>query len=279
VVPGHRDRPAAGAHFIQRFCDICNANFTTFARPPVDAAHRAKARLSRPVVQARDPHMTEGIDHAADWQPTTVGKDRLVGRQANEVTALPSPLAADRRADAVPVLVVDEPPLGVLVVLDLEDVTPTPLVPGTPDDVPGLHRVAGRKRLRVRRIQPPTYRISGPPPHEPEDAYHERLPVARRVVDDEVPDLAVADGFEVLADAAEVPVVLEGDGLDDGPRLLDELVQVAFGQGGLNYLPLPLRRPLRSVRDAPAPCRVPHPSSPAPPHATGRCRGNPCGPP
>ena len=47
-----------------------------------------------------------------------------------------------------------------------------------------------------------------------------------RDVDQELADLAVADGLEVLADDLDVPARDEADaGLDRGPRLLDELVE------------------------------------------------------
>ena len=57
-------------------------------------------------------------------------------------------------------------------------------------------------------------------------------------VDDQAPDLAGADGFEVLADGPNVPRPLERDsGVQDLPELECELLQGAESQGLSDLLP------------------------------------------
>ena len=60
----------------------------------------------------------------------------------------------------------------------------------------------------------------------------------RRDIEEQVSDLAAGNRFEVLYDGVDVPAGYEGrGGLDDRPRLADELPEAARSQLRVDFVP------------------------------------------
>src|SRR6266581_8935283 len=139
--------------------------------------------------------------------------------------------ASDRTGDPVPGFVIIETPLFVLVLGEHKNVSPVAPVPRRLDHGSALARIAQAEALGIAGIKPPPLGPARPFPARPEDAHRERLHVARRDIDQQVPNLAMADGFQVLAKSIDVPAGHKRrDRLKYDPSLFDKLLQAARGQ-------------------------------------------------
>ncbi len=94
-----------------------------------------------------------------------------------------------------------------------------------------MARIAQAEALGVAGIEPPPLGPPDPFPAWPEDADRERLHVPRRDIDQQVPNLPIRDGFQVLAKSIDVPAGHKRRGrLQDRPGLPDERAQAARSQ-------------------------------------------------
>ena len=119
------------------------------------------------------------------------------------------------------------PTLYVLIAGQLEYVAPPLPIPFRLNQSTTRHRVADYQVAFVRGAQPTHSRLIDPRPGWPEDAHSQRLRRTRGDVNDEVEDVATADGFEVLAHGVDMSAMHEFRGwLDYMPGLFDKIIEV-----------------------------------------------------
>ena len=179
-----------------------------------------------------------------------VGLEGVLGVvQDDDVAALTCQRAADGRGKHHPLPVVLEFVLTVDVVLECETVAPGPLIPRRQNDVAGKDVVLAAQIVGIADLDKPLFGVLDPRPngiaYRDMDAFH----VPRGHIDDQAVDLPQVHGLHVLTNEVNVPVVdVLGAGLYDGPRLPDEIGEVAlrlfapdFGQR-MGRVNLPERR-------------------------------------